>query len=55
MAEILYAESMGRPAENFALLDKICNFRYVIYSLSTFSIGCRKTPWSDAPSLVSCF
>jgi len=39
---------MGQPAENLALLDKILILR-IIYSLSIFSLGCIKTPWSDAP------
>jgi len=39
----LCAESRGRPAENFALLDKIRKFLHIIHTLPTFSLGCIKT------------
>jgi len=48
----LYAGSRGRLAENFALLDKI-RILCIAYSLSIFSVGYIKTPWSDVPSLVA--
>jgi len=48
VAEKLYSGSLGRPAGNFALLDKIRTFAYHIYSLSIFSLGCIKIPWGDA-------
>ena len=54
VAEKLYAGSRGRPAENFALLDKIVQFSaYIIYSLSIFSLQVAEKPRAgDAPSLV---
>ena len=48
MAEKLYAGSRGRPAENFAILDRIRIVR-IIYSLSIVSLVCIKTPCGDAP------
>jgi len=51
MAEKLYAVSMGQPAENFAILDRVRIVR-IIYSLSIFSLVCIKTPYGDAPSLI---
>jgi len=51
VAEELYTGCRG-PAENFALLDKMCIFLRIIYSLSVFSLGNIRTAWSDAPSLV---
>jgi len=50
VAEELYAGSRGRPAENFALLDKLRKFM-CINSLATFSLSCIKTPWGDGPKL----
>ena len=43
----LYAKSMCRPAENFALLDQIRKFLCIIYSLPIFSLCCIKTPSGD--------
>ena len=53
--KILRWKYSGQPSENFALLDKIHNFQRIIYTMSVFCLSCRKTPRSDAPSLVSCF
>ena len=49
VAEKLYAESMGRPAEKFALLDKIREFMRIISRWPTIQLGCRKIPLGDGP------
>ena len=52
MAEKLYTGSRSRPAENFALLDKIHNFMSIIYILLIFSLSCINPRGVMAPSLV---
>jgi len=54
-AEKLYAESRGRPAEKFVLVDKIRKFLRTIYMINHFLVpgGCTKTPWDDDPKFGS--
>ena len=51
----LYTRSSNGPAENFLLVDKICKFLRIVYSLPTFPLGCIKTPRGDALKFVPSF
>jgi len=51
VAKKLYTGSRGRPAK-FCPVGQNTYFVRHLYSLSIFSVGCIKTPWGDAPSLV---
>ena len=51
VTEKLYAGSRGRPAENFALLDKIRIFHASFIALAHVLPRLQRNPWGDGPKI----